>query len=106
MQMFTGRIHSQVAVADTPQGEEIIGQCLDLFGLAPDDNNLQAVIMIHMHMGRGDNLVVVFMLQGGDFFLHLGLMVIINKGDDAHDILVGGPFILDKALPDQIADRF
>ena len=51
MQEFPGTAHGQVAVPHPSQGHHPVGQFLDLLGLAPDDNNLKAVVMVHMDMG-------------------------------------------------------
>ena len=40
--------------------------------------------MIHVDMGRGDDLVMVVMLNDSYFFLQFMLVVVIDEADDAH----------------------
>ena len=51
MQRLAGTAHSQISVPDPAQGYQTVGEFLDLKGIAADNDDLQAVMMIHMDMG-------------------------------------------------------
>jgi hypothetical protein len=58
--------------------------------------------MIHVDMGCGYNLVVVVVLDYSNFFLKFMLMVVVDKTDNPHNLLVSFPFLFDIGLSDQI----
>ena len=50
-------------------------------------------------------MVMKVVLRLGHLFLQVGLMVVVDQGNDAHHLLVRQPLFLDKGLSDQVADR-
>jgi hypothetical protein len=106
MQGFPGAGHGQVAVTNASESSQLIGQLLNFFGLSSHHDDFQAVVVIHMDVGGGDNMMMVVMLHKGHFLLQFVLVMIIHQADDAHNLFIGLPFFLDKRLPDQIPYRF
>jgi hypothetical protein len=106
MQGFPGAGHSKVAVTNPSEGDESICQFLDFSGFSSHYDDLKAVIVVHMDMGGGDNMVMVVVLHQGNFLLQLVLVMIIDQADDAHNLFVGLPFLFDKGFTDQIPDCF
>ena len=83
MQILSGGAHCHFAVSNSTQRTEPVGKFMDRSGFALDDDDLETVVMIHVNMGGGDDLVVIIMLNLGHFFLEFGLMMIIDiRGKD------------------------
>ncbi len=105
MQILAGGAHCHLTVAHTPQGTEPVGKLVDRTGLALDDYHFETIMMIHMDMGGGDNLVMILMLNLGHLFLKLGLMMVVYHGNNTDHVFVGLPFFFDEGGADQIPDR-
>jgi hypothetical protein len=106
MQGFPGAGHSKVAVTNPSEGDESICQFLDFSGFSSHYDDLKAVIVVHMDMGGGNNMVMVVVLHQGYFLLQLVLVMVVDQADHAHDLFVGLPFLFDKGFTDQIPDCF
>ncbi len=104
MQELPGAGHGQAGVAHPSEGFELVGQRLNLLGLAPHNDDFETVVVVHMDVGGGDYMVVVVVLHQGNFFLQFMLVVVVNQADDAHDLFVRLPFIFDEVLADQITN--
>ena len=105
VQGFAGAGHCKIAVTNALEGGQTVGEFLHLQGLAAYDYHLQAVVVVHVDMGGGDDLVMVVMLDQGNLFLELMLVMVIDQTDNPHDLLVGLPLFLDEGLANQIANR-
>jgi hypothetical protein len=106
MQGLPGAGHGQVAVTNASESGQLIGQFLNFFGLASHHDDFKAVVVIHMDMSGGDDMMMVVMLHKGNFLLQFVLVMIIHQADDAHNLFIGLPFFFDKRLPNQIPYRF
>lgn len=104
MQADTRAAHCQIAISHTAQSYQFVGELLDLLGIAANDDNLQAVVMVHMDMSGGNDLVMVVMLYFCYLFLELVLVVVVDQGYYSHDVAVSQPRLLDQGLADKIAN--
>ena len=62
--------------------------------------------MVHMHMGGRSDQVKVVVLDVGEPFLQLRLMVVVHQGHHADHLAVLLPLAVDKIPADEIPDRF
>ena len=60
---FSGRGHGKGAVTHSFGGDKPVRQPADFRGLAPEDENLQAVVLAQVHMQGGDHRFVGLVLD-------------------------------------------
>ncbi len=86
MQELPGAGYGQAGVARPSEGFESVGQFLHFFGLSPHDDNFETVIVVHVDVGGGDDIMVVVVPYQGNFCLQFMLMVIVDEAIDSHNI--------------------
>ena len=82
--------HISLAEFDAFQRSHLVRECLNFFDLALDNDNLKAVVMIQMDMGRGDDIQHMVVLQVQQFIRQRRRMVVINQKNPCYR--VGGRF--------------
>ena len=91
---------------DTLGAEEPFGDPFDLTPLSPDDEDLQAVMLVEMDVHGRDDLFVIPVLECGKGFGQLADIMAVHERDGADGFAVGErPFLLDQPLTDEIPDR-
>ena len=84
-------------------GDQFVGDFLDRAGLAADDEDLQAVVVVEVDVEGGDDDLVVVVLDVGEGGLDVLLVVVVNEGDGAGDFLVAEVLaVLDEAGADHV----
>ncbi len=96
--------HGQITIPDPAQGKEPVCKLLYHPSLAADNNYYNAVVMIQVDIGRGDNLMMKITLSSGHLFLKFRVMVTKGQADDTHHLFVHLPIFLKQSLADQIPD--
>lgn len=71
---------------DALGGDELVGNLLDGPGLAAHGQDFEAVVVVQVDVQRGDNDVVVVVLDVGESGLDVLLVVVVNQGDGAGDV--------------------
>jgi hypothetical protein len=90
---------------DTSGTDQQIRHGVYLIRLPPDNQNFQAIIVIQVYVQRGNNGVLVIVLQLRKPFRQQSHMVVVHQGDRAHDFLVGGLYGLpNKAVANQVSE--
>ena len=79
--VFAGGGEGEFAVLDTFSTDEPVGQGLEGRGFASHDEDFQAVVMVEMDVESGNDGLAVVVLEGGQRFLHMPGMVVIDEGD-------------------------
>ena len=109
---YAGLLHLDLGCAgqlrepNSPETADLGAQLLDLGGLALDDDDLEAVVMIEVHVGGADRLYVVAMLGVHDAVHQITLMVVVDDGEDSHDgFATCVPLLDDELLADQVPDK-
>jgi hypothetical protein len=70
---------------DTSGTDQQIRHGVYLIRLPPDNQNFQAIIVIQVYVQRGNNGVLVIVLQLRKPFRQQSHMVVVHQGDRAHD---------------------
>jgi len=85
-------------------GDEFVGDLLDSSSMAAHDQHLEAVVVVQVHMNRGDNQLRVVVLDVGQGGLDMLLVVVIDERDGAGDfagaILL---MMLNEVIPDHVS---
>ena len=105
-EVFAAGGDGELAVLDAFSGDELVGNLLDGPGLAAHGQDFQAVVVVQVDMQRGDDDVVVVVLDVGESGLDVLLVVVVNQGDGAGDVTV--PVVLavfDKLVPNHVGHR-
>jgi hypothetical protein len=76
--------HDQFPVFNSPDGGYGIGNTADNMVFSFQDNHLQAVLMIYMDMGGGNNDVEVIMLNSVQFTGEVTLVVVVNDAENTY----------------------
>jgi len=88
-------------------GDQMIGDLLHVFRLAPQHDHLQTMIVIQMNVQRRHHALVMLVLQLGEFLAQQPHMVVVHDGHRSHH---GGVGLLRAFLQQlgtrQIAKRF
>jgi len=107
LQVFPGGCHDQFPVLHALGADKIIRQVLDVLRRAFDGQYLQTVIMIQVHVHRGDHRIVMLVLLMGQSLLELPLVVVVNDGNGAHRLRgFVSPLFLNQAVANQVAEGF
>ncbi len=69
--------------------DEGVGDGLDVAGPAADGDDFQAVVVVQMDVQGGEDHVVVIVLDVGEVFLQVRLVMVVDEGDGAGDFLLG-----------------
>jgi hypothetical protein len=75
-------------VLDAFSGNELVGNLLDGPGLAAHSQHFQAVVVVQANVQRGDDYVVMIVLDIAESGLDVLLVVIVNQGDGVGDVAV------------------
>jgi hypothetical protein len=97
----------QVPVPDAAFGDHGVGKLLDVGGGSLEDYGLEAVIVIKVAVHRGHRQVVMGMLQTGQSFRQIALMVVVDVGKigDAMTRWRAALTVIRDGTPDQIPNR-
>lgn len=96
--------HHETTVLHAFEAYEPSSEHFDLRGLAADDKNFKAGVMIEMSMAGGDNEIVLSVLQLNQFFGDAVSVVIVDQRDGADDGAIGRCSSLgDEAVTDKVA---
>jgi hypothetical protein len=68
-------------------GDEFVGNLLHDGGLATDDKDLQAVVVVEVDVEGGNDQLVVVVLNVGERGLDVLFMMVVNEGDGAGNFL-------------------
>ena len=58
----------------------------ELVGAAPHNEDLKAVVVVHVNMEGRNDLVAVVVLDMGQHFLQVVMVVVVDKGDRANNL--------------------
>ena len=73
---------------------------------AAHHQDLQAVVVIQVHVQGGEDRVMEVVLDIGEFLVQQAHVVIVDQGDGAHHLAFGRfPGLLDQLVADQVAER-
>jgi hypothetical protein len=67
----------QLSIPDATGGNYKIGEFFHLVNFTPQDGDLEAIVVIQMHMHAGERKVVVIMLHRSDAACQIALMVVV-----------------------------
>ena len=84
-------------------GDEFVGDLLDASGMAAHNQHLEAVVVVQVHMNRGDDQLRVVVLDVGQGGLDMLFVVVIDQRDGAGDF-AGAIFLmmLYELIPDHV----
>jgi hypothetical protein len=94
LEVFSAAGDGEFAVFNPFGGDEFVRDLLDGGGFAADRQDLHAVVMIEVHVQRGDDHVVVVVLNIGERSLDMLLVMVVNQGDGAGDFVVGEALVM------------
>jgi len=80
------RHHMQLAVPDAASRHHRIGETFDASDIAAENDHLQAVVVIHMHVHAGQRQVVMVMLHRGNAAGEIGLVVIVDVAESGDTV--------------------
>jgi hypothetical protein len=90
-----------------PGAYEPVSESPDLARRPFQNDYFQAVVMIHMHMGRADHHVMGMMLNVIQKGREFSLVMIIHDSDRGHHLFLAlFPLSLDKMVTHEIPDGF
>jgi hypothetical protein len=95
----------ELAVFDTAGADQLVGDSLDLIGPTFDGDDLKAIVVVEVDMHARQNRVVRVVLDLGEAVGEITLVVVVNEGDRADDLLVIFPFVPNQSVTDQVAKR-
>src|ERR1700693_4943822 len=102
-----GRTHDQPPVLNPLGADQAVGQFLHLFGLATKYDDLEAAFVIHVGMQRGDDHVMMLMLEVREFFGQETSVMVVDESDGAHHKCVGSHHSRsDQAVANEVAESF
>lgn len=104
VQGLSSTAHGKMSIPNPPQGDHPVRQLLDLFCLAPYNDNLQAVVVVHMNMGGRNDVMVIVVLHLGQPVLQILLVMVVYQADHSHNLFIRQPFLFDEGLADKVAD--
>ena len=88
-----------------PEAFQLVGDGLEPFHFPFQNQHLEAVIMIKVNVNRGDDVLVVVVLNLGEFFGKFPAVMFEDHARHADDfIMILGPFLLHQAIPDEVSD--
>jgi hypothetical protein len=76
--------HNQTPMPDAFGRDQIVGDLLNVAGLAAEHDHLQAVVVIQVDVQRRHNAFVVLMLKFCELFVQQPHMVVIDYGHGSH----------------------
>ena len=85
-----------------PQG---VQKLLDAAGEPPDEHDFDAQLVAQVDVRGRENEIVIVMLSVSQLLAESGQVMIVDKSDRAHRLLVFLPFDLDQSLADHVADQ-
>lgn len=97
----------QLAVFDTAEADDGVGEPAHLVALALDDHDLDTVIVVQMHVCSAADLSAIVMLDVYQPGFYAARVVVIDDGQSAHHFAIGKlPLALQKTIAHHIADGF
>ena len=84
----------------------MIGEMLHLRTAAFQNDDLQTISSVQMHMRSGQHFSCIVMLRFDELLGELGLMMVINQRQGCHSGSVAGDIRFYRKIPDQIPNRF
>src|SRR5207302_9284164 len=81
LQFSPGSGDGEPTMFDAFRANQRVGDFTHGAGLAAHHQDLQAVVMIQMHVQRGENRAMVIVLHIGQLLIEQTDMVIVNQGD-------------------------
>jgi len=104
-QAFSCRAHGEIGVQDAALLAELVGEGADAGRGTADHDHLGAAFVREMDVGGGQDAGVVVVLDFDQAIRELPRLMVVNQCNGADDlVLFVGPFLLDEAFADQIAD--
>lgn len=92
---------------DAFRGDQHVGHFADGGRFSADHEDFKAIVVIQMHVQGGEDVVVVIVLDGVEFFAEQTDVMVVDKGDGADYIGVGRfPGLFDEVVADQVAEGF
>jgi len=97
--------HGQTAELHAARGDEAIGQTLEGAGLPARHEHFKAVMVIEMHVERGDDVDILPVLRRGEPSGQESGVVIVDEGDRGNSLLrASAPGLVDQASAHEVAD--
>ena len=92
-------------MVDAFGADELVGESLDVFRLATENDHFEAGFVIEMGVQSGNDELVMIVLKIGKLFGQETGVVIVNESDGANDKrVVGNDDGIDELVADQIAE--
>ena len=102
-EVLAGGGDGEFAVLDAFGGDELVGNLLHQRGLAADDKDFEAVVVVEVDVEGGDDDLVVVVLDVGEGGLDVLFMVVVKEGDRAGDFVVAEVLAMfDEASADHV----
>lgn len=104
LEVSSCRSRRQLAVLDSLYSEDALSEQPNLIAASTQDNDLQAIMGVEMNVHRGDDVLVMGMLDMVELVLEIRGMVIKDDGQRPDDLLEGVlPLLIDESVPYQVA---
>ena len=98
---------NEAAVLDPSKADKLLAQLLNGFARAAQDANFEAVVVVHVNVHGGDNVVIGLVLEFGHALRQIHCMVVVDEKDRRDRFTSRGrPFLLNQPVPNKVADRF
>lgn len=106
MQFSSGGRHGQFSMHHAFGADQGIGQGFDAGAFPADDDDFQAVVMIQVHVGIGNDERTEPVLRVGEVADQIRFVMIIHQrnGSDRFPVVV--PLLSHELIPDEIPDGF
>jgi hypothetical protein len=104
VQTLSGAGDDESPVLDTPQAQQMVTELPNVSGPAFHDDNLQAIVVVEVNVGSGQDHRLSVMLGRNKFLRELGPMVVVNhgQGTDNGSVFIG--FLLNQILAYEVSN--
>jgi hypothetical protein len=104
LKVLAGVGEDELAEFHAAQGEDAVGDCLQFSALALHDDDFEAVVMVEVDVGRGEDHGSGAVLNVGELLGEIGDVVVVDQGEGAYDGLIRIDVFFEKGAADEVAD--
>lgn len=94
----------QLSMFHASQAQKPVRKFPDLRAAAFEDDHLQTIMMIRVHVRCRQDLPLIVVLCADKLFGKLGLVVMVDQRDGSENDLVCGDLFFDEVIPHQVPD--